>query len=282
MSAMHGELDAGRRHIDRALAAAEQLGDAGDLAFDIGLRGWLAFLRGDWRAARRDLETAAAESGNLGRSWYAPYPLIWLAELNLAEGRERAAAEKGEVAIALAEQNGDLQALHWASCVSARREMAEGQADAAAARLATLLEGAEAETLDVTMLLPWLAQARLEEGDVNRAAEIAAEGRARAEGERSRLALLDALRIQALIARQREQSEAAEQILEEALVVARSMPNPFKEACILADLGSLVGRDGNRARARERAEKALAIFRRLGAWREIERVEQMLSTLRSF
>jgi len=288
VSAARGAFETGRTHIDSALAAAEQLGDPGELAFAIAIRGWLAFLGGDWRQARADLEEAAAMSGGLDRSWYAPYPLVWLAELCLAEGDRAAAAASGGEATALAERNGDLQALRWSSRVMAELEVLEGRPEAAVARLVPLLAGAGQEDNDVTALLPWLAWARLEQGQVDQAADTVELALTRARRDDARLVLVDGLRVQAMIALRREQWEAAERSLEEGLTMARSMRCPYAEARLLHlwgqkhAAGDGVRRGGNISAGRsadQRLAPALAIFRRLGARWDADRVEQDIAAL---
>jgi hypothetical protein len=70
--------------------------------------------------------------------------------------------------------------------------------------------------------------------------------------------------LQRLLRRLEPQQEAAA-VLEEGLELARSLPYPYAEARILAEL--------------DRLEEALAIFRRLGARKDIERTEQELAAL---
>jgi hypothetical protein len=50
------------------------------------------------------------------------------------------------------------------------------------------------------------------------------------------------------------------------------------EARILVELGLLDRQEGPEERAREQLEDALTIFRRLGAQKDMERVERLLST----
>jgi tetratricopeptide (TPR) repeat protein len=54
--ALRGAVATAGEHLARALTFAEQLGDPGQLAFTLALRGWLAVVSGDWAGARADLE----------------------------------------------------------------------------------------------------------------------------------------------------------------------------------------------------------------------------------
>lgn len=60
---------------------------------------------------------------------------------------------------------------------------------------------------------------------------------------------------------------------------ARAIPNPYSEARILVELGLLASREGRDRTARGRLEEALAIFRRLGAKRDIELVAEAILAL---
>jgi Flp pilus assembly protein TadD len=73
--------------------------------------------------------------------------------------------------------------------------------------------------------------------------------------------------------------EEAERVLSEGLTRARSMRDPYFEARILGQLGVLQQQRGELDQARERLREALAIFRRLGAKRDVEWTEQALATL---
>jgi hypothetical protein len=57
------------------------------------------------------------------------------------------------------------------------------------------------------------------------------------------------------------------------------MPYPYGEARALRVHGYLHRQKGEPQQARERLEAALAIFRRLGARKDIEQTEQMLAAL---
>jgi hypothetical protein len=94
-----------------------------------------------------------------------------------------------------------------------------------------------------------------------------------------RLVLVEALRVQALIAlRQGHWAEAAH-IVEEGLALARAMPYPYAEARLLSFDGRRLAAQGEAGPARERLEATLATFRRLGARTDVVLTEQALATL---
>jgi predicted nucleotidyltransferase len=95
-----------------------------------------------------------------------------------------------------------------------------------------------------------------------------------------RLVLVEALRVQALIALRQEQWGEAARSLEDGVALVRSMPYPYAEARLLDVYGRLHTQKGEPEAARERLEGALAIFRRLGARTDVERTEQAIADLR--
>ena len=61
--------------------------------------------------------------------------------------------------------------------------------------------------------------------------------------------------------------------------LARLMPFPYAEARTLQVYGLMYCQKGESQAARERLEAALAIFRRLGARKDVEHTEQLLAKL---
>jgi hypothetical protein len=91
--------------------------------------------------------------------------------------------------------------------------------------------------------------------------------------------LVEALRVQALVALRRERWAEAARNLEEGLDLARGMPYPYAEARLLHLAGVLHTQTGEPDVARERWEAALAGFTRLGALADVARTAQALRTL---
>ena len=276
---LRGALAAAGLAGDRAVAHAEQLGNPDLLAFALAVRGWIAVLSGAWTRARADLDRAVSVSRQTDRSWYSGYLPIFQARLSLAEGAWAAASATAQRALSLAEASGDLQALRWASTTMAEVEIREDRPDSARARLVPLLDRPGLEECDVTLLLPTLAWAQLELGQVDEAAATVAQALRRARPEAMRLVLVDALRVQALVALRRERWDAAAASLEEGLALAREMPYPDAEARLLRLDAAVQARRGELAAARERLEAAGAIFARLGARRDAAQVDRAITDL---
>jgi tetratricopeptide (TPR) repeat protein len=146
----------------------------------------------------------------------------------------------------------------------------------AEALLAPLLDRLGPEDSDVTRLLPVLAWAHLEQGKGDQAADEATQALVRCRREEMRPVLVEALRVQALVALRQGHPEEAARSLEEGMALARSMPYPYAEARLLTVEGERYVAQGETGLARERLEEALAIFRWLGARKDVERTLQAL------
>ncbi len=274
-----GELARSTTYETRALELAERQGDPTEMTFFLFGLGCNDFYRGDWAGARAYLRRAETLS-RATPSWCAPYPLMALGQLSLAEGAWEAATGYLEESLIPAEAAGDVQALRYAQSLLAERDLLDGRPEAVITRLSPLLDRPGLEEVSVTEILPLLAWARLELGDHDAAWEIVRQSVARARARRYRLILVDALRVQGLVAlRQKWWLEAAH-ALDEALSIAERIPYPYGQARALHIYGLLHVEIGEPEQARERLEEALAILQRLGARRDSARVEQALSGLR--
>jgi ATP/maltotriose-dependent transcriptional regulator MalT len=117
-------------------------------------------------------------------------------------------------------------------------------------------------------------------GDVAAADELVGQTVRRARVEGYGFALVEAQRVQAMVAIRQGRWEEAERALEEGLTLARSMPYPYGEARLLHVYGQMHVAEGEPGPARERLKAALAIFQRLGARKDAERAEGTLTALR--
>jgi tetratricopeptide (TPR) repeat protein len=274
-----GELDSSRRWLQRAMLTAERLGDQQAIIVTTALRAWLAFLVGAWDEARVDGERAVTLSRQADIPWPTRDALLRRGQLCLAEGHWAEASSYLEEAAALAARLGDLQVVREASSLLAELEVLAGRPEVARERLLPLLDRPGLEESDVTTLLPVLAWAHLDAGDLGQAEQVVALALRRGRADNLRLALVDALRVQALVALRRGVAAEAGCALDEGLALAQHMGYPYAEARLLGVYGRLHSVQGERGSARERLEAALAVFRRLGARKEIEQIESMLTVL---
>jgi tetratricopeptide (TPR) repeat protein len=279
MHTFRGEFAVSKAHFDRAVTVAERLGDPGWIANMAGHHGMPAFFAGHWDQARVDFERGIALSRQAGSSMVLTYTLIFRGRLRLWAGEWAAARQDLEEELALAECTGDLGVVLAVQGLLAEHNLLEGRPAATRARLVSMLDRAGLAEMDVTGVLPILAWAHLELGDVTAAVEVAGQAVRRARAQSQRLTLVDALRVQALVAIRQHQWVEAEQAMEEGIILAHNMPYPYAEARLLHVYGRMHLQRGEREPARERLEAALAIFRRLGARKDAERVEHALADL---
>lgn len=273
---MQGEFEAATRRAEEALTVAERLDDAELTALMLYRRGRIAFYAGEWARAHADIERAASAIRRGRATWWTSTILIGLGEMYLYMGQwERASACVAE-GLTRGERRGDLRALRQAYGLLAERELLEGRAEQVRARLEPLLDRPGQQELEVTELLPLLAQAYLELDDVGQASALAASSVARAAAAGVRLVMADALRVQASVALRQRGWQDAVDALERALSLSRAMPYPYAEARALYVYGLLHQQKGEPEQARERLRASLTILNRLGERLYAEHVERAL------
>jgi predicted ATPase len=274
-----GDFAQSRAYRDRELEVAGRMGALTMAPFTLSNLAQLTLYLGAWDDARQYAEQAQGAlraAGNVSRS---SYPLAFLGELALRRGAWEAASAQLEEAAGIAERVGDQQALRYAQRLLGERDVLAGQPDAAIARLEPLLDRPGLEELDVTPLLLTLAWAHLVRGAYDRAAQLVAAGLARAAAQENRLALLDGWRIQGIVLARQGHKTEAESSFDEAVRLAGEMPYPYAKARALAERGTLQEQRGCHSEARASLEQAAAIFERLGAARDVQRVRRALTAL---
>jgi tetratricopeptide (TPR) repeat protein len=271
-----GNLDAARRYIERSVEVTQRVGDPNLIAYMLQNLGEVLTDLGDWEGAQLTLDQAMEMVRLLGSSWYAAYPPLMLGQLRLYQGEWGEAARLLEEAVAIAGPREDRQALEYAQTWLAELDLLEGRPEAVLTRLEPLASDKDAT---LPRLLPYLALAQLELGEVDQAGAIAGEAVRLATEQHERLRLVDALRVQGMVLTRVGQSGEAAGILEEGLELARSLPFPYAEGRILYQLGLLDQERGQHQRAQQRLEEAQKVFQRLGARKDMERTELALVEL---
>jgi len=275
--ALLGAYQQARLTLDQALALNERLGDPAEMAYLLSMRGLTAFALGDWHQARPAFERAATVVGATGQFWYASYPAYGLGVLNLAEGREEAAAHALSQALRLAQQHQDQQALCWVQATLAEWDLLAGRAEAARDRLAPLLDAPGLLVSYSREALALLAWAYLEVGEADQAHTLLTQVLSTARQARMKPTLVQALRVQALLVSKQERWQEAEQALQEALTLCRAMAAPYAEAKTLSTAGLVAQHQREWARARERFEAALTLLEHLGERLYSGYIKQVLS-----
>src|SRR5205085_4327416 len=119
-------------------------------------------------------------------------------------------------------------------------------------RLVPLLDRPGLEETGVTALLPLLAWAHLELGELAETERVVTQAIRRMRADNNRLDLVDALRVQAMVAIRQERWEVVQAALEEGLALARSVPYPYAEGRLLHVYGEMHLQKGEPGPARER------------------------------
>jgi tetratricopeptide (TPR) repeat protein len=279
MRLVEGQFGPARSYAQRAVEASERLGDPTMIAIWKAACGLRAFFVGDWHEARVNYEHGVELNRSIGPHSTSPYPLFCLGWLYLAEGAWDRAAQVLDESLSAAQRTGNLQALRWTAGIQAELDLLEGRAAVALSRLIPLLDRPGLQEWDVDLLLPRVAWAHFELGDVVAAEAEAARAIERSRSRGEQIPLIGALRVHGLAAWQRGRRIEARSDLEEALLLTKRLPYPYAEAHVLRELGMLHCEESDRRRARERLQEALSIFRGLGAWKEVEQTEQALTKL---
>ena len=261
----------------QAIELDERLGDPAEMAYLLYGRGLNAFTLGEWQRARYDFERSATFVGSSGQFWYATYPPHGLGVLCLAEGREEEAAHYLKEALTLAQRNHDLQALCWVQGVLAEWDLLSGRPEAARVRLAPLLEVPGLKVSYSKEAIALLARAYLELGEADQTQALLAQIFREARQAKMRPALVQALRVQALVLSKLERWEEAENALQEALTLCRGMAAPYAEAKTLNTAGLVSHKKGELEPSRQRFEATLTILEQLGERLYARSIEQLLS-----
>jgi transcriptional regulator with XRE-family HTH domain/tetratricopeptide (TPR) repeat protein len=283
---LQGKLEQAGDYVRRALDLVRPLGDPIVVALMTLRRGMTSFVVGAWDAARADFEQAEAMMRGGGVAWVSAYTATGLGQIRLAQG-ELEGAVLLEAGVELAGRSGDLQALRWAQTALAEWEILAGRPAAAGARLEPLLDRPGQQEGLVTYLLPYLAWADGVSDRPDHARAYIAACQARARTEHIHLALVDALRVEALLAleagnAQKEQMAGATRALEESLALCRAMPYPYAEAKALYVFGLVERARGGAAAiaaARDRWRDALRLLGALGERLYAERIQAALDEL---
>jgi adenylate cyclase len=269
-----GRMEEATRSMERALTMAERIGNPHQIAFVLGNLGNLLTTVGDWTGAREHLEQAMTLLGEEGVA-NAAVPLSILGQLALREGRWDDAARLLNEALAVSERTGDRQLLEDGQSYLAELDILTGNSQDAVRRL----EDWAAQEDVSNHCRSVLAWALLEEEAVGRAAQVVADALHSARRTQNQIELVQALRVHGMVLMRQGALEEAANAFQEGLEIASSLPYPYAEARILFKMGLLERKRGDPEGARARLDDALAIFRRLGALKDVEQTEQDVAKL---
>lgn len=287
-----GDLERDRLYQQRALELAERRGDRGQMLLGALQLSGNAFLAGDWARSRQYLDQAEAIIRTIRAIRLSVWPVSARGWLSLREGNLEAAGACAEEALRLAEGVGDLIFIRFAHRLLAEKDLLEGKPEGALSRLQPFLARHEPEPGtsreqaaeeknwdDDSGFLRTLAMIYLALGNLREARQAATRSIARATARKNQFDLIESLAVQGAVLAQEDSWAEAAQLFEYTLARARRIPFPFGEASLLREYGAMCLRKGERVRAKQLLDEALAIFRRLGARGEVERVESLVSSL---
>jgi tetratricopeptide (TPR) repeat protein len=282
LSASQGDFDAALRHFGRTLELAERLGARSRVGAETSNLSEVLFYLGDWERAcghaERAVAIARSESFGL-KSPYFQYADVFrrLGMIHAATGHWDDALPLVEESVALAEGIPYPEAVRSGRAILAERDLLRGDPGAALARLEPLVARSDPEELGAVRLLPYLAWARLELGDADRAEEAALGGVALARTQDHNLALVDLLRVLGMTMSRRRRWGGAQRAFEEAVSVARAIGYRYAEARALYEWG-LADAGGPKGRqARYRLEESARIFQVLGSLPYAELAQKALA-----
>ncbi len=255
---VRGDLSAARDFNERGLEVSTRGGNPSQVAFTLVNLAEIELSLGQWEQSRGHLERADEVLATLpSENSAAPYIPLQHGHVLMAQGKWDEADIVLHQGLAAAAQSGDRQALEFGQIALAELEVLRGEPAGAIARLAPLAGREGSYRVQIETIL---ARALLDAGQVVRAEAVIREPVDRARTQGDRLGLADALRVQGMVLRRQGREEEAAPILAEGLGLARELPYPYAEARILEQMGQV--------------EEALAIFRRLGAQKDVERLER--------
>ncbi|MGH2410285.1 MAG: tetratricopeptide repeat protein, partial [Chloroflexota bacterium] len=269
-----GDLASARIYQERCLEVCERAGDPSQVAFTLTNVAEILTTMGDWQEAETYVDRAQDILSTLESATYMRgYPPMMRAELFRLRGEWDSATDCLRETQEIGKRTNDRQSLDISNTIWASVDLARGDPQSALDRLAPLAEEPDAP---LAKMLPILSRAHLGLGDRERALGTADEAVKCARAQEEGLCLVDALQSRAMVMTAFERFDEARADLDEALKLATAMPFPYGEAGILCDLATVDAAQGETGRARERREQALATFQKLGARREVERVEGLL------
>jgi DNA-binding SARP family transcriptional activator/Tfp pilus assembly protein PilF len=260
-----GRLTESMSRLQHALCLAENQADQVQEAYVRQSLGRNHFYRGDWTQARTDLTLALLLSPVEQPSWVTPYSLLEAGRLSLAQGLWAEAETALDMSVVFAEKHQDLQALRTTQRLKAEHDLLHDQPDRAVARLEGVLDRPGLQEADVTFVLPILALAYLQWGDIGRADDLTTKSLRRSRQQHNSHALLGTLRVRGMVCAEQGNWEMADQMLARALQLSRAMGYPYAEARALHTDGVICRRQGRIEQAEERLHLAMSIFQRLGA-----------------
>jgi tetratricopeptide (TPR) repeat protein len=258
------------------LSLAESLNDPVLIAAHTLLLGAVSHIRGNWERARTYLLRCDELFATAGPSFVAVSMVAARAPCLIWEGQWEEARGYLESILELSRSMHARPSEHHALFRLAELELLEGRPHAAVTRLEPLATSA-LEWSYAVPLLSTLARAYLEVDDLPRAEPLAERAVAEAHRLGTWVTGIDAVRVQGMVAARKGNYDGATKSFEEGIQRARAMPFPYAQAQLLHAYGLLEWQQGYHAAAGAKLAEARAIFERLGATTDIQRLRRAIA-----
>jgi tetratricopeptide (TPR) repeat protein len=206
--------------------------------------------------------------------------LMDLGNQYLLQGEHEKASRYLEEPFTIAERSGQEEQIPYLQISLAEWDLREGRPEEVLARLELLLTPPGFQTTSDHRAMQVAAEAYLQRGADAQAEPLVREGLEEATRQGSAIALPGWFHLEGMLALRRRSWEEAEQALDRAVSLARTMPYPYQEARALYTYGMLAEHQEELEQTQQRLVSSLELFRQLGAAPDAARVEQSLTRVR--
>src|SRR5579872_164057 len=270
-----GLMEDNRRTAQRAIEAVQRVGNRELVSFALGNLGDTLITLGEWQEAKLVLDRALELVRAVPRTSSIGTPLQYQGRLALCEGRWEDAERWLAEALAVVSSDQNRQLMDDVRANLAELDLARGRPANAASRLEAFQPEADAEPYHRRVL----SRAYIDLGKITEAAAAIEPALRQVRDEGLKAYLPELLLVDGMVRIRQERWEDAQAALLEGLEIARSLPSPYAEARILVQLSCLSHARTDLPAARDRLAAAVAIFRRLGATKDLAQAEVALHEL---
>jgi predicted ATPase/transcriptional regulator with XRE-family HTH domain len=278
---LQGDWDTCRETIQDGFTLVERMADPSAMALMLLRRAHFNVFCGRWGEAATDLTEGVRVAKSIGRAWFALHPLLGQAVFTLLTGKQVVGYRLLEEVVEQAKQLPDLQTVRYANRWLAECDVLQGNAQKALDRLTPLIHQAGGAGLAVEAIefLPFVGLAYCDLGQLEKAEETLQQALAAARATHMRLAEVDGLRAQGVLAVRRQRWEEAEATLEEGKKLCDTVDYPYGLVKVHYSLGQLRILQGAPQLARKHLEASLQICRDLGESLYASHIDQLMGSL---
>ena len=274
-----GEYEDAERWAATALALARERGDRHAEVRALNDRGAIALERGAAEDAERWFSTALELCGGLTSHGAQARALNNLGILAHLRGDLEGALTSYQLALAAYQQAGMVRGMAetYHNIAISRLHLGDVPGAVSAAEQAVRLAGQDGDERLVAQVLAGRAELHLRTGDAALAAVELARAGASYERLQHPVGLAEVWRLQAGVARAQGSLPEAVELLQQAAVLARGSGSAHTLAEIERDLGAALEARGDRDGARAARERAIALYRGLGATESAQHLSTLIA-----